>query len=84
MSEICTWTGIGAVFDRTGFGLKRTWLMISRAGSDTLEIGIETFPFGSLICPAGPVGCAVITPVGTDVRLADPTLFLAVTTTLSV
>jgi hypothetical protein len=58
--------------------------MISLAGRDTLEIGIETFPFGSLICPAGPVGCAVITAVGTDVRLADPALFFAVTTTLSV
>src|SRR5262245_11401071 len=82
---MCTRTWIGAVLDDTGEGLKCTWSMIRRAGSETLETGIEIFPPRSRTWPAGPVGWAcATTAVGTDVREVEPAVFFAVTTTRSV
>jgi hypothetical protein len=57
---------------------------INRAGSDTLEAGIEYFPFGSLMASGGRAGPVPVTgPAPFDADAAEPLLFLAVTRTRS-
>ena len=81
MRVSATWTRTVIVDERerTGFGENTTSSITSLAGSAMLSIGIEIFPFGSRIWPAGPPGCA--TPVGADVAAREPPAFLAVTIT---
>ena len=79
MSATCTRAVIVVERDLTGLGEKTTSSITSLAGSAMLSIGIEIFPFGSRIWPAGPPGWA--TPVGADVAARAPPAFLAVTIT---
>src|SRR3954468_7461022 len=60
VSETWTRTETGRLRETTRLGVNRTPSMTRRAGSTTLETGIEVRPLASLICPAGPVSGVVV------------------------
>jgi hypothetical protein len=79
---MCTRSSIVVRRERTGLGRKRIPSTISRAGSDTLETGIEYFPFESGTAPAGSAGPAAWTAsVAFEAATALPRLLRAVTLT---
>src|SRR6266536_1236748 len=57
--------------------------MTSRAGSETLETGMEVSPVGSLIAPAGSTGGLTTTSVAIDGAEDEPAELVAVTRTRS-
>jgi hypothetical protein len=73
---MCTRTEIGARREVTRPGLNFTLSMISRAGSETLVIGIDVLPFARRIWPSGPDGVVVVVVVavvvGVDVDVVVP------------
>src|SRR5262245_29843855 len=67
---------IGALREVIRLGMNATLSMIRRFGSDTLVIGIDVVPSGSLIAP---VPAAAVTAVGAVVAVDEPTGFFPVT-----
>jgi hypothetical protein len=60
VSDTCTRIDTGPRRDTTRLGVNRTPSITRRAGSATLETGIDVLPFASLICPAGSFDVVVV------------------------
>ena len=82
VSDTCTRMDTVERRDVTTLGVKCTLSITRRAGSATLDTGIEIFPFESRIWPSGPAGVvvvvAVVVVVGVDVDVELDVVVLVV------